>query len=234
RTADLASANTALQIAQRKLRREAEDLEHEVAARTTDLQESISSLEQFCYTIAHDLRAPLRAIHGFTHAMLEDFQPQFNEVAREYAERIIKACSRMDELIRDLLAYGRLSSADLPMGRVALAQAVPQAIEQVRAAAESANDARIEIVSPLPSIHANSVVLGQILENLLGNALKFVAPGMKPEVRISAEQHGDWVRLSIRDNGIGIAPEYQERVFGVFERLAPEQYPGTGIGLAIV
>jgi PAS domain S-box-containing protein len=233
RTADLSHANGLLQDAQAKLRDEALGLEDEVAARTADLQESVQSLEQFCYTIAHDLRAPLRSIHGFTHALLEEFKPQFNEAAQDYAGRILKASARMDHLIRDLLAYGRLSSADLPIGQVDLEKALPRVVEAVRGS-EFGNEAAFELKTGLPRVRANPVVLNQVLENLLSNAVKFVPHGARPEVCISSEEHDQWVHLLIQDNGIGIDPQHHERVFRIFERLSSEGYPGTGIGLAIV
>src|ERR1051325_2817013 len=233
RTSALAQANAALRKAQHELKDRAHNREEQVAARTAALQESMRSLEQFCYSIAHDLRAPLRTIQGFIQVLFEEFKPQFNECARDYADRIVKAASRMDQLLRDLLAYGRLTSASLPLQPVDLGHAVAQAVAHVRAA-ESRDNARIDVRGPLPTVQANSVVLGQVLENLLSNALKFVGPGVTPRIQISAKPHGDRARLSLRDNGIGINPEFQERIFGVFERLAPEEYPGTGIGLAIV
>ena len=233
RTADLSHANTLLQEAQEKLREEALGLQGQVAARTADLRESVQSLEQFCYTIAHDLRAPLRSIHGFTHALLEEFNPQFNALAKDYAGRILKASARMDNLIRDLLAYGRLSSAHLPVGYVDLGKALPQALEAIRAS-EFGQDAKIEVETALPRVRANPVVLNQVLENLLSNALKFVPPGVTPQVHISSELHDGWVHLLIQDNGIGIDSQHHQRVFRMFERLSADEYPGTGIGLAIV
>lgn len=233
RTADLTHANKLLQEAQSKLREEAVGLEDEVAARTADLQESVQSLEQFCYTIAHDLRAPLRSIHGFTHALLEEFKPQFNDTAADYSARILRATSRMDSLIRDLLAYGRLSSANLPIGQVDLEKALPKVVENVRGSEFGAR-ANIEVNTALPKVRGNPVVLDQVLENLLSNAVKFVPPGATPHVQISSKEENGWVHLLIQDNGIGIDPQYHERVFRVFERLSAEKYPGTGIGLAIV
>jgi len=233
RTADLTHSNTLLQEAQEKLRQDARGLQDEVAARTADLRESVQSLEQFCYTIAHDLRAPLRSIHGFTHALLEEFKPQFNEAAKDYAERILKASARMDNLIRDLLAYGRLSSANLPIGNVDLGKALPQVLEAVRAS-EFGQNAKIDVETALPKVRANPVVLNQVLENLLSNAVKFVPNGANPEVRISSKLQDGWVHLLVQDNGIGIDAHHHERVFRMFERLSAEEYPGTGIGLAIV
>jgi PAS domain S-box-containing protein len=229
RTADLLQANQALKLAQAKLSKDARDLEHEVAERTAALQESVDSLEQFCYTIAHDLRAPLRTMHGFSSALLEDFSKSLNDTGRDYARRIVSAATRMDDQIRALLAYGRLNSAEMP-----LVATDPGAMLEQLLHTDECRQARIDVQQPLPKVRANPTALKQVLENLLGNALKFVRPGTTPEVRISAQRQGEWVRLSIEDNGIGIDPKYHQRIFRVFERVSGNSVPGTGIGLAIV
>jgi len=229
RTADLKASNTALRIAQQELSRQALKLEEEVAARTSELQESMKSLEQFCYTIAHDLRAPLRAMHGFSSALVDECGPQLDDRGRGYARRIVEAAGRMDALIRDLLAYGRLNSGELPLVRTDLNLLVDQFVTSEQAAA-----AKINVQAPLPKVTANPTALKQVLENLLANATKFVLPGVVPQVEVFAKERNGWVRVHIKDNGIGIDPQYHERIFRVFERLSGKEYPGTGIGLAIV
>jgi hypothetical protein len=217
-----------------KLRHYADELEKRVAERTATLQESVQSLEGVLYHVAHDLRAPLRAMQGLTTLLLEEYGPGFDEEGRDYANRIAGASSRMDALIRDLLAYGRLGHVELPSSELELEKIVGKALESLRDEI-TARHAQIDIQRPLPSVRANDVVLQQILWNLLSNALKFVAPGVAPFIRIWAEVGEENIRLHIQDNGIGIKPEHQERIFRVFERLhRPEDYPGTGIGLAIV
>jgi PAS domain S-box-containing protein len=227
RTKDLQEANERLQEAEAQIRRKAQDLEKEVSERTAELRESVGSLEQFCYTIAHDLRAPLRAMHGFSDALLQECH--VTETASDYARRISRAAARMDVLIHDLLSYGRLNSADLEIVPLNLAPL----LEEVARGSER-DGARIAIETPMPRIHANPTGLKQVFENLLSNALKFVAPGVVPQVRVFAEASDHTVRINIQDNGIGIDPKYHQRIFRVFERLSPSQYPGTGIGLAIV
>jgi PAS domain S-box-containing protein len=228
-TADLIRANNDLEQARQKLSLEARDLEDEVGHRTAELEESVKSLEQFCYTIAHDLRAPLRAMHGFGNALLTDSASTLSETERDYAQRIVKAAARMDDLIRDLLAYGRLNSADLQ-----IVPTDPVPLLEECAEGWDSNKGRFEIRGRLPRVLANPIGLKQVFENLLGNALKFVRPGVPPEISVSSEEHEGWVRINIQDNGIGIAPEHHQRVFRVFERLSPGNYHGTGIGLAIV
>ena len=229
RTAELTRANEDLQLAKAKLTEDAQNLEKVIAERTVALQESVNSLEQFCYTIAHDLRAPLRTMHGFSSALLEDFAASLDETAHNYARRIVAAAARMDEQIRALLVYGRLNSADMPLVETNLTTM----LEQLRESDEF-RTAQIEVQQPLPKILANPIALRQVLDNLVANATKFVAPGVTPKIEISAEETTDWVRVSIQDNGIGIDPKYHQRIFRVFERVTAGNYPGTGIGLAIV
>jgi PAS domain S-box-containing protein len=227
RTRDLKDANARLQKAEAQLRLKAQDLEDEVAERTSELRESVGSLEQFCYTIAHDLRAPLRTMHGFSDALLNECA--LDETAQDYARRIAAAASRMDLLIRDLLAYGRMNSADLeafPVNPAGLLEDVTRSF--------GCDDAVFQIEKPMPRVQANPTGLKQVFENLIANARKFVAPGVNPKVHFFAEQRGGLVRICIKDNGIGIDERFHQRIFRVFERLNPTLYPGTGIGLAIV
>ena len=229
RTTELKRSNEALDMATHKLMDNAKDLEHVISQRTLALQEIVSSLEQFCYTIAHDLRAPLRTMHGFSSALLEDFAASLHPTAVDYARRIVRAAARMDDQIRALLAYGRLNSADMPLTTTNLGTLLTEVSQS-----EEFRAARISIRQPIPLVLANPTALRQVLDNLIGNAVKFVAPGVSPEVRISAQEAAGWVRLTIQDNGIGIDPKYHQRIFRVFERVSTHDYPGTGIGLAIV
>jgi PAS domain S-box-containing protein len=236
RTAELTRANQALSEAQEDLRRHAQDLEKQVAQRTAELRETLKAMEGFCYTIAHDLRAPLRTIHGFTAALLEELGSNISPSGHDYGRRIVTASTRMDELIRDLLAYGRLTSADLPLIPTDSDRLMERAIAQTIDAKDNKDvtQPQITVQRPLPRVLANPTMLEQIFVNLLQNAVKFVSPGVSPQIEISAVSNSDRISIAIRDNGIGIVPEHFERIFRVFERLAPKEYPGTGIGLAIV
>jgi signal transduction histidine kinase/integral membrane sensor domain MASE1 len=227
-------AENALRDAQAQLQQHAEELEDRVVERTQELKETIQSLESFSYSIAHDLRAPLRALQGFTKILLTDYAPQLDAAAQGYAERIVRAATRMDELIQDLLLYGRLSHVELGFTRIRLEDQIDKALAQLLDDVQ-AKKAELHVVRPMPEVWANSTVLQQVLINLIGNALKFVPPNIRPHVELKTETKDKFVRLTIRDNGIGIKPEHQERIFNVFERLHTEvAYPGTGIGLAIV
>ena len=140
----------------------------------------------------------------------------------------------MDRLVADLLAYSQLSRAELRLQPVALDRVVQLALQHLDAQI-AASGARIDVAGPLPSVLGNEAVLTQVFENLVGNAIKFVAPGVRPEVTIRARVADGEAQVRVADNGIGIPEDKRDRVFDVFERLhGDEQYPGTGIGLAIV
>jgi PAS domain S-box-containing protein len=212
----------------------AADLEKLVAERTLRLEQTVQSLAGVCYHIAHDLRAPIRAIRGFTELLLESHGFALNAQGKEFVRRIVGACSRMDLLIQDLLAYGRLSHADLPASWINLEDTVEDVIEQYTGEMKK-KGAVVQVMRPLPQLWTNSTVLEQSMSNLISNALKYVANGVAPRVQISAEETDSLVRVMIEDNGIGISRAHHDRVFKIFERLHPDSnYPGTGIGLAIV
>lgn len=257
--AQLRASELALRESEDRLRRYTTELEQRVAERTANLAQSIQSLEGVLYHVAHDLRAPLRGMASFTNILMEEYASQLDDRGKDYARRIANAAQRMDRLVQDLLAYGRLTHTAVPVSNVSLENEVNAALDQFSGEIESSG-ANVEVRRPLPAIKANAAVLNQILSNLLSNALKFVAPNIKPHLRISAEEppagsesppshpngtpspsvkasvpNGHFVRLWIEDNGIGIKPEYHERIFRMFERLhGVDSYPGTGIGLAIV
>ncbi len=218
----------------RNHRKREQELADLVDQRTEKLQEMVRSMESYNYSIAHDLRAPIRAIRGFTQALVEDYKPNLDELGCEYAQRIEIAVERMDQLIQDLLIYGQLSHKEIPLEHVKLEPLIERILENF-AAEIASKEARIEIRNPLTPVWANNTILHQILSNLLGNSLKFVDPRTKPHVQIWTEENGDTIRIRVKDNGIGIKSEYQVRIFRIFERLHPvEVFPGTGIGLAIV
>jgi PAS domain S-box-containing protein len=219
---------------QELLQMEAERLEGKVRERTQELEESVRSLEGFCYTIAHDLRAPLRAVNGLTSELLDQYGSCFDADGKHLGSRITAAARRMDRLIDELLAFGRLSNQDLPRRSVDLGAAFKAAVAQHTEEIEQ-KGATIDLDSALPAVWANPTIVEQIAANLVGNAIKFVPLGTVPKVKIEAEERGDFVRVRVKDNGIGIEPAYHKKIFGLFERLhSDKSYRGTGIGLAIV
>jgi signal transduction histidine kinase len=225
-------AEDALRAAQENLRQHADELEKTVAERTQSLRDTISSLERFSYTIAHDLRAPVRSIYSFGSLLMEEHAAQLDPAAQDYIQRITAGAKRMDTLIQDLLAYNRLEHEQVPVTRVALDAIFSAAIEE-RSGRVRESGARLS-VEPLPAVFGNATLLQQVAGNLIDNALKFVPPGTTPNVEVSATERDGEVRVTVKDNGIGIDPAHHRRIFGVFERLHGQQtYPGTGIGLAI-
>lgn len=225
-------AEEALRAAQDRLRGHAAELERLVAERTASQAETIRSLEGFCYSIAHDLRAPIRAMQGYATVLAEE--PQLSASGQDYTHRIRKAAVRMDQLVQDLLLYGRLTHEPVERTPVHLEPIVDRVLEEL-APSIKGTCAEIKVVRPLPQVLGHSPVLEQALTNLISNALKFVDPGVPPRVVVRSECLPEAVRLAVTDNGIGIASQHHDRIFNVFERLhRPEQYSGTGIGLAIV
>jgi PAS domain S-box-containing protein len=221
-----------LRDAQDRLKSYTSELEQRVAQRTAHLQQSLQSLEGLLYHVAHDLRAPLRSMASFTNILLEEYGSSFDERGKDYAHRISASARRMDELVHDLLAYGRLAHAQVPLHEVNLEAELDAVLDQFPDIKE--HRAEVIVQKPLPPVIGNASVLEQVLSNIISNALKFVPSGVSPRIRIWSE-NGNGVRLWIQDNGIGIRPEYHDRIFRVFERLhTTADYPGTGIGLAIV
>lgn len=209
------------------------ELERLVAERTVELTETNGQLETLVYSIAHDLRAPLRSMQGFAGMLIEDGESGDLANTLLYAKRIARAAESMDGLVTDLLAYGRVARSELDVDDVPVESAWAAALEQFDADIKTRN-AVIETAANLPTVRAHDATLGQVLANLLGNALKFVPAGKAPRVVFRWEDLGKTVRLWVEDNGIGIAQHHQERIFRVFERLHSKEYGGTGIGLAIV
>ena len=215
-----------------ELQRAREELESRVAQRTAALQETIGELEAFSYSVSHDLRAPLRAMHGYAEALLEDEKERLSPEGKEYLSRIQRAAARLDLLIQDVLAYSKVSKGNVQLERVDI---LPVIEDIVRSYAQPTESATIVIDQPMPAVLAHEAYLAQCISNILGNAIKFVAPNVRPKIHIWTESFDDRVRINFEDNGIGFAPEHKQRIFQLFGRINPEgSFPGTGIGLAIV
>lgn len=195
------------------------------------LQRSNDELRQFAYVASHDLQEPLRTVAGFTELLVDRFKDQAGPEAEEFVRYIVEGVERMSSLIRDLLEYSHTGVAKGLPSQPSEAEAALDEVMFVLSASLQESGAKVTH-DPLPEVWLESRSLVQVLQNLIGNAIKYRSE--RPlEIHVSAEESGDdWV-FSVRDNGIGIAPEYQERIFGIFKRLHGKEIPGTGIGLAI-
>ena len=223
-----------LEYARNELSRHADKLESEVRVRTARLQEVNEELEAFTYSASHDLRVPLHHVHGFAQAILEDRAAGLSASSHANLRLIVKATERMDTLIGDLLAYSRLSRTEIVIVPTALEPILNDVLAQHRGTIQ-ARHAVIEVKRPLPRVPADRISLQQILLNLVGNALKFVPEGRRPEIRVRVERRDGRLRLWVEDNGIGIEKRHLETIFKLFQRLhGAREYPGTGIGLSIV
>jgi signal transduction histidine kinase len=222
-----------LKEGQQKLQEANATLERRVAERTAQIQGTLQELEGFAFNIAHNLRAPLRSMNGYSRTLLSEHAGGLDETAREFLGRIAASCVTLDDMISDLLAYYHLPCGTFPREAVELAGLVEKVIREMEPEIRGRR-AHVGVEPGLPKVVGNEGLLGQALAQLLSNAVKFTAPGQPPVVNVKAERLDGWIRVWVEDNGIGIAPEQRERIYQVFERLhGAEEYPGTGIGLAI-
>ena len=210
-----------------------EELERRVAERTADLTELNMHLESLVYTVAHDLRTPLRGIQGYSKLLLDDCGAALDKTGKRHLARIQSAAERMDSLVIDLMAYGRIARAEIELTPVLLGEAWSAAVAQCEPLIES-RGADVQSRPPFPRLRAHLPTLTQVLANLLNNAITFVPRDVQPQVSFWTEDAGGNVRAWVKDNGIGIAPEHQERIFRLFERVGTTNEPGTGVGLSIV
>lgn len=231
--AERKQAQEALQMAQAQLQDRAGHLEELVAQRTAELTATNKQLEAFVYTIAHDLRAPLRSMRGFSELLVAEAGGSLSAAGQTYADRINKSAAFMDELLRDLLDFSRISQQHVELTPVKLAGVVASVLARVQHEIQEKH-ARVESAGPWPSVLAHEPTLAQVLFNLVSNALKFVAPGVPPVLRLWSEAQGGSIRVWVEDNGPGIAPDHQAQIFQLFTRLEGDRHAGTGIGLAIV
>ncbi len=212
-------------------KRAEEKLEKTVVERTVKLREIIAELEAFSYSIAHDMRAPLRSLQGFSDVLLSDHSEKLDAEGLSHLQRISKSACRMDRLITDVLSYSRVVQGEWPMEPVDVEELLRGIADTYPMLATEAADIVME--GEFPRVLGSEAMLMQVFSNLLGNAVKFMPSGTKPRIRIWSEPRGERVRLFVRDNGIGIAPEEHKKIFGIFHQVG-KKYDGTGIGLAIV
>ncbi len=217
--------------AEQELQKAYEELEARVQQRTAELARSNADLQQFAYSASHDLQEPLRMMGSYLQALEEDARDTLSENARNFIQLSLGAAQRMQQLIDGLLSYAYVGTRAEEFEMVDSNEIVDQAIEDL---GEMIRQDGAEVTREnLPTMTADPMLVGQLFQNLIGNAIKFHGP-QRPRVHVSARTSGDELVFSVRDNGIGIEPKHLWRVFAVFERLHPaDTYSGTGIGLAI-
>ena len=229
-----------------EIRAQNEQLEQRVSERTAELEQrtkeseasvrelarSNDDLAQFASVASHDLQEPLRMVASYMSLLERRYKGTLDETADTYIQFAIGGAARMQALINDLLAYSQAGTQALVKKRVSSALLVEHALQNLQLAI--AESGAILHVGDLPEVEGDSVKLTQVLQNLIGNAVKFRKPGTPPQIQVSAKEQGnDWL-FEIADNGIGFDPKYCDRIFQVFQRLhGVGKYPGNGIGLAI-
>jgi signal transduction histidine kinase len=203
-----------------------------LAERSEDLARSNADLEQFAYVASHDLSEPLRKVANFCQLLERQYAPQLDDRARQYIGFAVDGAKRMQALISDLLSFSRVGRTTETFEPVDTTDSVARAVAMLDERIAEA-DARVEY-GELPVVTGDPTLLAALFQNLIGNAVKYHDPGVAPHVRISVERDGaDWL-FTIADNGIGVDPQYAERIFTIFQRLhLRDQYGGTGIGLAL-
>ena len=210
------------------------DLELRVRQRTLQLEEANKELEDFVYSVSHDLRAPLRSISGFAQIIDRRHRASLNEEAGHYFDNIIKASGQMGALIDDLLNFSRLGRKGVKSGTVSLDRVFERVMETLSAKVQE-TDARIHMPGHMPTFQGDLTLATHVFINLLENALKYRKPDEPPRINVGIEMESNSFWVSVADNGIGIPPEYHEKIFNIFQRLHSDaDYPGTGIGLAAV
>ena len=210
---------------EKQLALKAEELAHANA----ELRHAYKELEVFSYTVAHDLRAPLRAMAGFSQMLRDEYKGRtMDQLAQEYTQRIESGARQMDGLIQSLLAYCRVAGSSVELEKLDPGEILRHVTDA------QVGEAELSLSAAFPPVLAHRGFLTQALSHLISNALKFVEPGVRPSVRIRHETRGTRLRIWIEDNGIGIAPEHHDRMFKTFERLEPAAFEGRGMGLAVV
>lgn len=199
----------------------------------TQLTKSNADLEQFAYVASHDLKEPLRMVANYTRLLENEYADQLDDEARKYIGYASGGAQRMSALIEDLLSFSRVGRMDAPNEPVDLGFVLQEVTTDLSTLIDECG-AEVVLPHDLPMVMGSKTRLAQLFQNLLGNALKFRHSDRIPRVAIECEERGDFWEFAITDNGIGIEPEYFDRIFQVFQRLhTADEYPGTGIGLAV-
>ena len=199
---------------------------------TAELDRSNKELEQFAYVTSHDLREPLRMMTSFSQSLEKRYKGKLDQTADEYIHFIVDGAARMQRLIDDILIFSRVTTRASPFEAVEMEQILQDAMVNLKGSIQDSG--AVVTRATLPLVHVDPSQMVQVMQNLVGNAIKFHREGQPPKVHVSASREGtEWV-FSVKDNGIGIDPELFGRLFNLFQRLHPQnKYPGTGVGLAV-
>jgi len=228
----LKQAEDELSIANEQLQMHAGKLEDEVQHRTERMEEAFAELDRLSYSIVHDMRAPLRTLQGFSQLLLETQADKLDAQGKDMLQRIAAAAKKQDQLIDGVLAYHRYVREAFPLSPVNLDQIVSHLLDTY--STFQPPKAVITVRKPLGFAQANETLLMQSLSAILNNAVKFVAEGVTPRIEISSQRSEDKIILAVKDNGIGIAPQFHDRIFKVFHTLHhPSTYGGNGVGLPL-
>ena len=220
----------------KKLNREIEErkrVEKVLQSKNVELSRSNHDLEQFAYIASHDLQAPLRTIKSFAGLLQKSLPDKMSERETEFFGYITKSVSNMQELVNDLLAFSRVNTQKREIQSVDLSKLLDNILLELDATLKETS-AKIEIRDFPESIQADKIKLKQLLQNLISNGIKFSKQGVDPVVQVSCAEKEECWQFEVKDNGIGISPEFNEKIFQLFQRLhASSEYVGTGIGLAL-
>jgi signal transduction histidine kinase len=229
----LLATNEELSKSEQRFRSLNMQLEQHVAARTAELQAAYRELESFSYAVAHDIKAPLRAVNAFGALLAEEYGVGLDAKAHGYIDRMRRGSLHMAQLVDDLLAYARIERLALQSQATDIGVLILNCIAEQRDEIAKLDAQVLTDVAPF-TLHVDNAALAQAIRNLLQNALKFSRSATPPRVAISAQRVADRLQISVADNGIGFDMQYHDKLFALFQRLhRPDEYAGTGIGLAI-
>ncbi|MEI6455727.1 MAG: PAS domain S-box protein [bacterium] len=220
-------------LAEEKIARMNEELEERVIRRTKELEVANKEMEAFSYSISHDLRAPLRAIAGFSHLLKEDYGNNLEPGAGKLLTDILENVKRMGQLIEDLLSFSRTSRKEIAISELDMEQLFTGVFSELKS--QQGRPGILLSMENLPHANGDKNLVRQVVTNLLSNAIKFTGHCEKPWIRVSGTDYDDECRYTVIDNGVGFDMQYAGKLFGVFQRFhAQQEYEGTGVGLAIV
>jgi signal transduction histidine kinase/CheY-like chemotaxis protein len=209
------------------------ELEQRICERTSQLEAANKELEAFAYSVSHDLRAPLRAVDGFSKFVLEDYENKLDSEGKRLLNLIRSNIQKMDQLITDLLALSRVARCELNFSVIDMTQMAISMFKE--SAAPDVTDKISLTVDPLPEAYADPTYMRQVWANLIANAIKFSSKEKKPLIKICGRTENGFNVYYVKDNGVGFNPEYAHKLFGVFQRLhKTDDFEGTGVGLAII